>query len=200
MTSSWTFFPAPRTNRKETSLQSQANNRRSVFTAWSQSEGDTTLDFDQNLDKKSKRIKDILRYFKTWWFPDVQEVHEQHPALLHWRRCKRPRLHIAQVTFSQISNYFWPTFFSCKSASSICSPWTKYFHPTHSPPRLLLSVHWAASFSTAHWASDFLHLGSKKKVLSPVHRVSPRVCPEPHISPFMRSKNSFGPRLHGTSC
>ena len=38
-------------------------------------------------------------YFKTWWFPDVQEVHEQHPALLHWRRCKRPRLHIAQVTF-----------------------------------------------------------------------------------------------------
>ena len=32
----------------------------------------------------------------------VQEVHEQHPALFHRGRCKGPRLHIAQVTFSKL--------------------------------------------------------------------------------------------------
>ena len=81
----------------------------------------------------------------------VQEVHEQHPTLFHRGRCKGPRLHIAQVTFSQ--TIFGRHFFSCKSASSICC---KYFHPTHYPLCLLLAVHWAAIFSSAHWASDFL--------------------------------------------
>ena len=32
----------------------------------------------------------------------VQEVHEQHPTLFHRGRCKGPRLHIAQVTFSKL--------------------------------------------------------------------------------------------------
>ena len=51
---------------------------------------------------------------------------------------------------------------------------------------LLLSVHWATIFSTAHWGSDFLHLGSRKKG----RRIHSRLKSVPHISQFISPRRT----------
>ena len=133
----------------------------------------------------------------------VQEVHEQHPTLFHRGRCKGPRLHIAQVTFSklfladtflmQICFKYLLQIFSSNSFSSLSftrGPLSSNFFFgslsfRFSPKGLKGSAH----------CTDGSRVSSRNRV-----RVRVRVCPEPHISLVMRSKNSFGPRLHGTSC